>query len=307
MRIFDAEAIRKAITMRQAIDAVREGFIALSTGRANVPVRGSLPVEGNVTLTMPAYIHGSPVSIVKVVSVYPGNTQRNLPTVLGSVLVLDAATGEPVALADGAALTALRTGAASGLATELLALPEAHILAVIGAGKQARTQVEAICTVRPIDQIRVYSLFGAEEFAQELRDLYHIDVRVAANASEALQGAQVVAAATNTQTPVIHASDLSAGVHINGIGSFRPDMQEVASDVVQRAKIVVDHRTSAWHEAGDLIIPRDQGLISESSVYAEIGEIAVGLHPGRTSSDEITFFKSVGNGAQDAAVAALLL
>jgi ornithine cyclodeaminase len=161
--------------------------------------------------------------------------------------------------------------------------------------------------VRAIDRIRVYSLFGAAEFAQELRERYHVDVHVAADARDALHGAQIVAAATNTQTPVIHASDLSAGVHINGIGSFRPDMQEVASDVVQRAKIVVDHRASAWHEAGDLIIPRDQGLISESSVYAEIGEIAAGLHPGRASSDEITFFKSVGNAVQDAAVAALLL
>ncbi len=306
MRIFDADEVRKAITMRQAIDAVRAGFIALSTGRANVPVRGSLPVEGNVTLTMPAYIHGSPVSIVKVISVYPGNAQHHLPTVLGSVLVLDALTGVPLALADGAALTALRTGAASGLATDLLAPPEAHILAVIGAGKQARTQVEAICTVRAIDQIRVYSLFGTQEFAQELRERYQVDVHVAADARDALQDAQIVAAATNTQTPVIHASDLSAGVHINGIGSFRPDMQEVASDVVQRAKIVVDHRESAWHEAGDLIIPRDQGIISESSVYAEIGEIAAGERPGRTSGDEITFFKSVGNAVQDAAVAALL-
>ena len=307
MRIFDAGEVRQAITMRQAIDAVREGFIALSTGRANVPVRGSLPVEENVTLTMPAYIHGSAVSIVKVISVYPGNGQHNLPTVLGSVLILDASTGAPIALADGAALTALRTGAASGLATDLLALPDAHILAVIGAGKQARTQVEAICTVRPIDQIRIYSVNGAEEFAQELRERFSVTVQVADVAQVALQGAQIVATATNSQKPVLHARDLSGGVHINGIGSFRPDMQEVASDVVQRAKIVVDHRASAWHEAGDLIIPRDDGIIDESSVYAEIGEIAAGLRPGRESADEITFFKSVGNAVQDAAVAALLM
>ena len=307
MRIFDAEDVRKAISMRQAIDAVREGFIALSSGRASVPVRGSLPVEGNTTLTMPAYIHGSPVSIVKVISVYPNNIQHNLPTVLGSVLVLDSATGVPIALADGAALTALRTGAASGLATDLLALPDAHILAVIGAGRQARTQVEAICTVRSITQIRVYSLFGAADFAQELREHYKVDVFGASDAKDALKGAQIVVAATNTQTPVVYAADLSAGVHINGIGSFRPEIQEIASDVVQRAKIVVDHRASAWHEAGDLIIPRDQGLIDENSVYAEIGEIAAGLRPGRTAAEEITFFKSVGNAVQDAAVAALLL
>ena len=307
MRIFDAEAVRGTISMRQAIDAVRAGFVALSTGRASVPVRGSLAVEGNTTLTMPAYIHGSPVSIVKVISVYPNNGQHNLPAVLGNVLVLDSATGAPIALADGAALTALRTGAASGLATDLLALPDAHILAVIGAGKQARTQVEAICTVRPIDQIRVYSLFGAVEFAQELRDQYKVEVLVANEAKAALKGAQIVTAATTTQTPVVYAADINAGIHINGIGSFRPEMQEIASDVVQHAKIVVDHRASAWHEAGDLIIPRDQGLIDEHSIHAEIGEIAAGLRPGRTSADEITFFKSVGNAVQDAAVAALLL
>lgn len=307
MRLFSADDVRQTISMRRAIEAVRAGFVALSTGRANVPVRGVLPVEGNTTLTMPAFIHGSPVSVVKVISVYPGNATRDLPTVLGSVLVLDSQTGVPLALADGASLTALRTGAASGVATDLLALPDAQVLAVIGAGKQARTQVEAILAVRPIQQIRIYSLFGAESFADDLRAAYGIEVIVAGDPHTALAGAQVVAAATNTLTPVVHLADLSPGVHINGIGSFRPQMQEIASDVVQVAKIVVDHRASAWEEAGDLIIPRDAGLISESSVYAEIGEIADERRPGRVSPDEITFFKSVGNAVQDAAVAALLL
>lgn len=307
MRLFSADDVRSTIPMRKAIDAVRDGFVALSTGRASVPVRGVLPVAGNTTLTMPAYIHGSPISAVKVVSVYPENPARGLPTVLGSVLVLDAQTGVPLALADGAALTAIRTGAASGVATELLALPDACVLAVIGAGRQARTQVEAIVAVRPIEQIRVYSLVGAAEFADELRAQYGLEVVVAPDAHTALSGAQVVAAATNTATPVVHLADLSAGVHINGIGSFRPQMQEIASDVVQVATIVVDHRESAWEEAGDLIIPRDAGLIDEHSIHAEIGEIAAGLRPARTSPDEITFFKSVGNAVQDAAVAALLL
>jgi ornithine cyclodeaminase len=306
MRIFSAEDVRSTITMRQAIEAVRAGFVALSTGRASVPVRGVLPVDGNTTLTMPAYIHGSPVSVVKVISVYAGNAARGLATVLGSVLVLDAQTGVPVALADGGALTAIRTGAASGVATDLLALPDAHILAVIGAGKQARTQVEAILCVRPIDQIRVYSLFGADEFAAELRGAYGVEVTVVPDEHTALSGAQVVAAATNTSQPVVHLADLSAGVHINGIGSFRPTMQEIASDVVAKAKIVVDHRASAWEEAGDLIIPRDAGLIDENSVHAEVGEVAAGLRPARESAEEITFFKSVGNAVQDAAVAALL-
>jgi ornithine cyclodeaminase len=302
MQIFSAEDVQ-SLSMRDTIDAMRVGFIALSTGRANVPVRGVLPVDGNTTLAMPAYIQGSAVSVVKVVSVYPGNPARGLPTVLGNVIVLDAQTGETLALIDGASLTALRTGAASGLATELLALPDAHILAVIGSGNQARTQVEAVCAVRPIDQIRVYSPNRAAAFAAELRERYGVAVSVAPDLHTALVGAQVVVVATSSAVPVVHLADLTPGVHVNGVGSYRPDMREIAADVVTHAKIVVDHRESVWAEAGDLIIPRDQGLITEASVHAELGEIAAGLRPGRTSAEEITFFKSVGNAVQDAAAA----
>lgn len=307
MHILDANAVNAAVSMRTAIDAVREGFIALSTGRANVPLRGVLSVDGNTTLTMPAYIQGSPVSVVKIISVYPDNAQFDLPTVLGSVLVLDARNGVPLALLDGASLTALRTGAASGLATDLLALPDAHVLAVLGAGKQARTQVAAVCAVRPIDQIRIYSPNTAASFAEELRDQYRIAVHVAADPADALRGAQIVIAATNSHTPVVHLDHLRPGAHVNGVGSFRPDMQEVAADVVAQATVVVDHRESAWQEAGDLIIPRDQGLMPADSNFAEIGEVAAGLRAGRASSDEITFFKSVGNAVQDAAVAAQVI
>ena len=307
MRIYSADQVMRMLPMRDAIEAMRRGFIALSTGKASVPVRGVLPVNGNTTLTMPAYIHGSAVSVVKVISVYPGNAERGLPVVLGIVLVLDADTGEVVALIDGGALTALRTGAASGLATELLAVPDAHVLAVLGAGKQARTQVEAVCAVRPIDHILVYSPRNAAAFADELRARYGVEVAVTANAKDAVHEAQVVVAATNSSTPVVRLEDVQPGVHINGVGSFRPEMQEIAADVVQAAKIVVDHRASAWQEAGDLIIPRDLGLIHESDVYAELGEIAAGLRPGRESAAEITFFKSVGNAVQDAAAAEKLI
>lgn len=307
MRIFSADEVYKLLPMREVIEAMRRGFVALSTGQATVPVRGVMNVDGNTTLTMPAYIHGSAVSVVKVISVYPGNAAQGLPVVLGKVLVLNAATGEALALVDGGALTALRTGAASGLATDLLALPDAHVLAVLGAGKQARTQVEAVCAVRPIERIRVYSPRNAAAFADELRQRYGIDVVVAVNARDALKEAHVVVAATNNATPVVGLADVHAGVHINGVGSFKPEMQEIGADVVQAAKIVVDHRESAWHEAGDLIIPRDAGLIREEDVHAELGEVAAGLRPGRESAEEITFFKSVGNAVQDAAAAERLM
>lgn len=307
MKIISAEEVRQAVTMRQAIDAVREGFVALSAGRARVPLRSALETPGGVLLTMPAQIEGAPVSAVKVVAVCPANPSRGLPTIHAAVLVTDAQTGEPLALMDGRILTALRTGAASGLATELLAVPGASVLAVIGAGAQARTQVAAVCAVRPIAEIRVYSLAGAEQMAEELRGLYDARIVVAPTAHAALDGAQVVIAATNSATPVVRLADLAPGAHVNGIGSFTPQMQEIAADVVLAARVVVDHRASAWAEAGDLIIPRDQGVIAEDKVYAEIGEIAAGLKPGRQNPGEITFFKSVGNAVQDAALAARVL
>jgi alanine dehydrogenase len=303
MRILTAQDIRAAVTMRDVIDAVREGFIQLSAGRAISPVRGVIPVNNGFTLTMPAYLEGSPISTVKIVSVYGDNPQKNLPTVVAKVLALDAHTGVPVALIDGTLLTALRTGAASGLATDVLARSDSSVLAVMGAGAQARTQVEAICTVRPIQEIRIFSVEGAEKMADELREKYGLKVWAARSEQEALDGADVVAAATNSKTPVVHGDLLKPGVHINGIGSFTPEMQEIDASVVTRAKVVVDHRESAWAEAGDLIIPRDQGLFQEQDVYAEIGEIAAGDKPGRISDTEITFFKSVGNAVQDAATA----
>lgn len=307
MRLLSADDVRAAVSMTEAIDAVRAGFIALSTGRATVPLRTTLSMPDGLTLYMPAYIQGEPVSTVKVVSVYPGNPARSLPTIIARVLVLDASTGQPLALMDGTSLTALRTGAASGLATQLLAREDAHILGVIGAGAQARTQIEAVCAVRTINEIRVYSPNHAQAMADELRGRYSARIVVTPNAHEALLGADVICTATNSKTPVVRNEDISPGVHINGIGSFTSEMQEIGPNVVSRARVIVDHRASAWAEAGDLIIPRDQGIILEQHAQIEIGEVAAGLAPGRETTDQITFFKSVGNAVQDAAVAARVL
>jgi ornithine cyclodeaminase/alanine dehydrogenase-like protein (mu-crystallin family) len=299
--------IRSAITMAEVIAAVREGFIALSAGRAVVPLRGALPVNDGITLTMPAYVQGDPISVVKVVSVYPTNAALNVPTINGSILALDANTGVPLALLDGASLTAIRTGAASGLATDLLARPQASTLAVIGSGAQARTQIEAIATVRDLQQIRLFSPNNAGILAEEIRSRYPAEIVVTRSVSQALEGVDIIVTATNSRTPVIHSAEVAPGTHINAIGSFKPDVQEIAADIIQRARLVVDHRASAWEEAGDLIIPRDLGLIDEGHVYAEIGEIAAGRLPGRTDPDAVTCFKSVGNAVQDAVVTRLVI
>jgi ornithine cyclodeaminase len=254
-------------------------------------------------LYMPAYILGEPISAVKIASIYPNNPDRSLPTVNACILAFDAVTGLPVALMDGTTLTAIRTGAGAGLATDLLARADSRILGVIGAGAQARTQIEAICAVRDIHQIRVYSPRSAPQFVAEMRDQYEAEMIAVESAKSAVRDADVIVTATNSHNPVVHRADIKPGVHINGVGSFTPEMQEVAADIVAHARIVVDHRDGAWEEAGDLIIPRDQGLITEQDAHDEIGEVAMGKVPGRTSPDQITFFKSVGNAVQDAITA----
>lgn len=208
---------------------------------------------------------------------------------------------------DGGYLTALRTGAASGAATDLLARTDAETAAVIGAGRQARTQLLAIAAVRPIQRCWVFSRRreSAETMIAELQpQLASIELLVADSPTEAARDADVICAATNSATPVFNGHDLKPGVHINGIGSYTHEMQEVDFTTLRRAsKIVVDERNAALAEAGDLIIALNQGEIRQEDIYAELGEIAAGLKPGRQRDDEITYFKSVGNAVQDAAVA----
>ena len=309
MRVLSAADVRAAVSMSAAIDAVRHGFIALSRGEAVAPVRGMMDTPNGTTLTMPAHILGDPVSVMKLVNVFPGNPAQGLPTIHALVLVTSAETGQPLLLLDGRSVTAIRTGAGSGVATDLLARPAAAVLGVIGTGAQARTQIEAVCAVRHIREIRVYSRTNPKVLAADLLGQYRAAVTVADSREAALDGADVVVAATNSTTPVVYLADLAPGAHINGVGSFKPDMQEVAADVVTayHVKVVVDHRESAWEEAGDLIIPRDAGQFREDEVYAEIGEIAAGTVPGRENDDEITFFKSVGNAVQDAVMARVVL
>ncbi len=303
MRVLSAKDVRAAVTMNDVIDAVREGFIALVEGRAVAPLRGVMDTGNGITLAMPAQIQGADERTVKLVSVFPGNPARGLPTIHAVVMVFDAVTGAPIALMDGTELTAMRTGAASGLATALLARKESSVLACIGSAAQARTQIEAVCAVRDIKAIRIYSPNNATKLADELQAAYDAEVRAVDSSADAVRDADVVVAATNSKTPVVHYADLAPGTHVNGVGSFTAEMQEIDADLVVNATVIIDDANGAWEEAGDLIIPRDQGLFTESDVHALIGEIANGTRPGRTAADEITFFKSVGNAVQDATVA----
>lgn len=314
LRILSGADVRRAVTMAEAIEAVREAYVQLSAGQAVVPLRTPVEVEKRdaVTLFMPAYLAASDAMGAKIVSVFPGNPTLGLPLIHAVVVVVDAETGQPAAVMDGTYLTALRTGAASGVATGLLARPEARVATIFGAGAQARTQLEAVCTVRAIERVWVYDLApgAAQAYAQEMAQRGRpipADIVVADTPAQAVREADVICTATTSSRPVFDDADLKPGVHVNGIGAYTPEMQEIPAETVARARVVVDSRSASLAEAGDLIIPLQAGLISEANLHGEIGEVAAGTIPGRTSDSEVTFFKSVGVAVQDVAVAALIL
>jgi alanine dehydrogenase len=311
LRVLSAQDVRQALPMHEAVEAVKGAFAQLSRGRATVPLRTALdvPIHNGVTLFMPAYLVDDDQMAIKIVSVFNDNPSRGLPLIHALVVVVDAATGQPRAAMDGTYLTALRTGAVSGAATDLLAAPGASVAAVFGAGAQGRTQLEAVCAVRPIKQAWVFDIHfeQAETYAQQMEERLSIPVHAARSASQALQEADVVCTATTSTEPVFQDGDLHPGVHINAVGAYTPEMQEIPVDTVMRAKVVIDQLEASLAEAGDLIIPMQKGLMREDHIHAELGEIVRGLKPGRTSTEEITLFKSVGIAVQDVATAARVL
>jgi len=311
MLVLDAADVRRALPMADAIEAMKGAFAALSSGRAVVPERIHLAVEPHdgVSLVMPAFVDDAEgqALAVKVVSLFDHNAERSLARIQAAVLVLEADTGRPLALLEGAALTAIRTGAASGAATDLMARPDSRTAAILGAGVQARTQLDAVCTVRPIETVWVYDPLGGavasliDEMAG--RGPVPADVRPAADPREAVAEADVVCAATTSHTPVFSDADLKPGAHVNAVGSYQPHVQEVPPETVVRARVVVDSRHAALAETGDLIQPIRAGLITADHVWAELGELVLGRVKGRTSEEEITLFKAVGIAVQDAAAA----
>lgn len=321
LRVLTEAELKTRVTMREAIDAVADGFRRLSAGDATVPVRTSVPAgrDGVSTLlVMPGSLGAGEALGAKLVTVFPSNRERGRPVVQAVILLMDPTTGAPVALLDGEWLTALRTGAATGVATDLLARPEARVLAVIGAGAQAPAQVEAVRAVRPIEEIRIVSRDGASarRLAEALlQDARSLDVRAGSDAAAAVRGADIVVTATDSRSPVLPADAVRPGCHINAVGGYTRDMQELPSELVARARVVVDERTAALAEAGDVIVPVEAGLLAPSDL-AEVGELLAAAdaaaapgryRPGsaRTLLDEITVFKSVGNAVQDLAVATL--
>jgi len=310
LKILAEKDILPLIGMAQIMEVVRDIYMDLSQNKIRVPQRLHLPVEesGGVTLFMPAYAADRQSLGAKIVSVFPHNRGSGTPTIHAVILLLDAATGRPAALLDGTQLTALRTGAASGVASSLLARPNAETAAIIGAGVEGRTQLLAISHARRLKSVWIYDPDSAavKKFIREMQASgppVPQDLRTARSSAEAVREADIICTATTSNQPVFSDNDLKTGVHINAVGSYRPDMQEIPEETVARAGIYVDSRAACLKETGDLIIPLRKNLIKETNIRGEIGEVALGRQPGRLQSEEITLFKSVGTAALDLGVA----
>lgn len=301
--------VQKALSMKDAIELVERGFVEFGAGGVDMPQRAVIFVPQNDGLAgfMPAFIRGMGALSIKIVTAFKNNPKRGMPTIFGTVTLLDPETGVPLSIMDGGYLTAVRTGAASGVATKYLAKQDARVATIFGAGVQGRTQLEAICTVRGITQVRVCDTdrAAAGRFAREMggRGRIPVNVEVVNSPKEALAGADIVATATTSPSPIFDGDDLSAGVHINGVGSHAPKARELDTRTVVRSKIVCDSVAACLVEAGDLLIPIEEGALNKSDIPGGLAEVIRGQLPGRQSNEEITLFKSVGLAFQDAATA----
>ena len=313
--VLNGEEVTRLLPMPECIQVMRDALAALARGEALVPLRTVMRVprvSGFLGL-MPGYIspgEGQEGALgLKAVSVFPGNAQRGIDTHQGAVLLFEADTGRLSALMDGAAITAIRTAAVSGVATDLLARRDASELAILGAGVQARTHIEAIAAIRPLRRVRIWSRNPehAAALASELRRRVKISIEAAASAEAAVREADIVATVTASPEPILERGWLKEGVHINAVGSSIPTSREIDTATMVAARLFVDRRESALAEAGDLLIAMAEGAVKGDHVQAELGEVIIGKNPGRRSPHDLTLFKSLGLAVEDVASAAYLI
>ena len=292
--------------MQKAIDAMEKAFTSLSSGESFVPLRhvSGLPSKKLLMLFKPASIEKDKRISLKFLTQREGRYMNDIPTIQGIILVLDSVTGEILSIMDGEYITALRTGAASGLATRFFANKEARIMALFGCGTQGKTQLEAVVCERDIKKVLVFDINKnrAREFIQEMQNKLNLKMLYCKDTS-VLSEADIICTATNSEKPLFLREEVKSGVHINAIGSFQPHMQELDPFLIRDAKVYVDQLEPCLKESGDLIKPISAGIITDSHMIGEIGDFCLNKIPGRESDDEITIFKSVGVAIQDYAVA----
>jgi ornithine cyclodeaminase/alanine dehydrogenase len=308
--ILSRSQVSSVISMSDCIDAVEKAFKELAFGTATLPTRVSLSVRdgGGWLAVMPAHLAQADALATKIVSVYANNRTRfGIPNVLATIVLNDVKTGRAEAVLEGSYVTAMRTGAVSGVATKYLSRQDSKVLGIFGAGVQAVKQLEAVSEVRELERVIVFDTdtMKARAFVAEAATKSNADLSVGNSATEVVQASDIIVTATTSETPVLKGGDIIPGTHINAIGAFTPTTRELDNAAVSNSKIVVDSLEAALAEAGDLIIPLREGVIRRQDIWAELGDIITERKAGRTSEKERTLFKSVGLGIQDAAVAKL--
>ena len=303
--------VRAVLPMPDLIQAMEGALTQFSAGAVRQPVRSVIEVGQDRAFfgIMPAALNDPPAVGAKLVTVFDRNHARGLPSHLATIVLLDHETGALVAILDGRYITEARTAAVSAVSVKLLARPEAAVLGILGTGVQARSHLEAIRHVRALSDVRVWSPNAAhrDAFAREMHEATGLNVRGAESAPAATDGADLIVLATSSRTPVIADSHVSAGVHIAAVGACRPDQREMPTPLVARGRVFVDSRAAARQEAGDLLIPMQEGAFGADHISGELGEVVSGRVAGRTDAAQVTIFKSLGLAVEDVVAANLVL
>ncbi|HEX9142749.1 MAG TPA: ornithine cyclodeaminase family protein [Candidatus Binatia bacterium] len=310
MLVLSEKEVQSLAEVEELIPVLERAHIQYSTGKAVMPVRLVVPlpqIEGRIT-SMPGYLSEDKALGMKVVTFFPNNLKQNLPQLLATVMLFSADTGKMIAAMDGNYITAIRTACVSAMATKALANPESAVLGVLGAGVQARAHIRALTQIRKISEIKIYDIFeaSARQLQEALEKEIGVKIDVVQSAREAVLDADLLVTVTTAKEPIVKADWLKPGMHINAVGSHRPDLREIDGATLASAKIVVDSREAIMAECGDILLAIQEKAITADSVHAEIGEILAGKKPGRTRSDEITLYKAVGIAIQDVATAHLV-
>jgi ornithine cyclodeaminase len=296
--------------MQKCIALMEGALRSLARGEVLLPLRPVLRIPGspNLFAVMPAYSRSLNAMAAKLISVFPANDGGTFESHQGLVVLFDGGHGSPVAIIDAVSITAIRTAAVSAVATALLARQDAAVLAILGAGVQARTHIEAMMAVRSFRRIRVWSRTSARarDLASEAANRFNVDADAMPDARAAVHDADVICTVTAAREPILSGAWLKPGAHINAVGASLPDARELDSEAVRKSRVFVDRRESALHEAGDLLIPMREGAIGDDHVVAEVGELLAGNGLGRGAPDEITLFKSLGLAVEDLACASFL-
>jgi len=309
MLILNHAQVEQLLPMSECISAMEQAFAALAGGQAQQPLRTIFkpPEVKGVLAMMPTFSASpSPMFGLKAICVFPGNAAIGKDAHQGGVMLFDGETGEMLAVVNASAITAIRTAAVSALATRLLSREDAGDLAIIGAGVQARSHLNAVNCVRPLRRVRIAArnFENAKHFANEMQSQCAAVIETVASAEAAVSGADIIVTATTSRDPVLQHEWISPGAHINAIGTFSPKAREVDTNTIAAARLFVDRRESALNEAGDYLIAAQEGAIGPEHIRADLGEVLTGVHPGRTSPEELTMFKSLGLAIEDLAAAA---